>query len=170
METVKINVKVDFMRFLNLRYQLFYRHPVGILINLCALILIGLSMLYFTGNYRYSVTGISLGELFAGIFFLAFYPVQIYYTTKKSFHNKARFTEQIQFEFSQTEMKISGESFKSEMTLGKLQKIRELKDWILIYPNAVSAYFIPKENIMPDQLNCLRVWFSGLKSVKVKML
>lgn len=50
------------------------------------------------------------------------------------------------YEFTSEKIKITGETFNSELDWGKTYEIKELKDWILIYQNRQVANVLPKES------------------------
>jgi hypothetical protein len=63
-------------------------------------------------------------------------------------------------------MKITGETFSSEMDWSKIYKVLELKNWILIYQSKLIANAIPKESF-DDNLESFKEIVRN-KNIKVK--
>ena len=89
--------------------------------------------------------GISSLLLFFFPLIILILPFSIYRNAKKNFESTPRIQEKINYEFTNEQIKISGESFTTELTWEKTYKVLELKNWILIYQNPRVANVIPKE-------------------------
>jgi len=74
------------------------------------------------------------------------------------------------YEFFDQKMKITGESFNSELDLTKSYKIQEIRNWFLIYQSRQVANFIPKGNLSSDQINNMRFFFRQIRGIQVKLL
>lgn len=87
-----------------------------------------------------------------GIFFLVFR-----YSIKKSYQKNQRASETITYNFTDTHLGISGESFNSEMTWNKIYKVTQTKSWLLIWQNSQMANAIPLSLVSAEQLAALKV-------------
>jgi hypothetical protein len=91
-----------------------------------------------------------------GFVFILIYPIITYINSKKMFSSSVRLQEEITYEFTNDKIKITGETFNSEMDWAKTYKVLELKEWILIYQNKMIANVIPKE-LFGDNLQEFKV-------------
>jgi hypothetical protein len=56
-------------------------------------------------------------------------------------------------------MKLTGETFNTEMKWDKTYKIEELKNWFLIYQSKKTANIIPKINLTVEQIQSFEKHF-----------
>lgn len=76
--------------------------------------------------------------LIFGIFFFVFR-----YSFKKAYQKNYRASENIEYNFTDTHILITGESFNSEMTWNKIYKVTKTKNWLLIWQSSQIANAIP---------------------------
>lgn len=167
MEKIQLNVKVEFKSVFLLRLYLYCKSLTGIFINL-----IGVAAIVFYFILPRNIPFASLPsytELILGIGLISYCPIELFFSTKKSSKKEARFLEFITYEFTPDLLSIAGTNFASTTRLAVLTRIIETTSWFLIFPNPSAAYFIPKNSITAEQLNCMRIWFNNLKNVKVKL-
>lgn len=140
-----VHTKLDFKKYLNIVFKLshtFLISSIGGLVGFA----VGISLYMSTpeaGDLLFSD-----GSFFVtlGALFLFGIPGLSYYGARRNFNTSPRLTESITYEFTMETLKITGESFSSEMNWDKVYKVKELKDWILIYQNRMVANLIPKES------------------------
>lgn len=65
-------------------------------------------------------------------------------------------SETIAYNFTDTHLGISGESFNSEMTWNKIYKVTQTKSWLLIWQNRQMANAIPLNLVSAEQLAALK--------------
>ena len=140
-----IETKLDFKRYLKLMYTLTYRKPIMIFLSIVGLTMFIGSIFYFLG-FNVPVDSPPYFQIVFGFFIIAILPFSIYWSGKKNFSSHGRLQEKIIYEFTDEKIKITGETFNSELDWGKTYKIKELKDWILIYENRQIANILPKES------------------------
>ena len=74
-------------------------------------------------------------------------PTVIYSTIRKNYRSSSNLKEQLKIEFTTTEIKMHGDSFYTVLEWAKIYKVQELKNWVLIYQNSLSAIIIPKRSL-----------------------
>lgn len=94
------------------------------------------------------VTGAARTDsLLSPIVFLAVLPLVIYVQAKSNYKKNRRLSEQIEYEFEERQLIITGESFNCTMTWDKIHKVSKTKSWILIWQTRNSANLIPVKDI-----------------------
>lgn len=167
-----IKTKLKFDKYLKLMFILTYRKPsIIILTSIGVLMLISASMTLFGVVDSYYKEGVSpkppIAEIIIGFMFIIIFPLMTYLNARKMFSSSGRLQEEITYEFSDDRIKITGETFKSEMDWTKTYKVLELNDWILIYQNRIVANVIPKE-LFGDNLNEFKAMIKS-KNIKSKL-
>ena len=161
-----IEMKIEFKPYLKLMYVLTYRKPAAIVISLIGFFSLLFGILSFTGLSPFFPS--DYVQLGFGFMLVVVYPFIIYTTAKRNFASQARIQERITYEFTDNTIKITGESFNSELTWEKTYKVLELKDWILIYQNRLVANIIPKE-AFGDKLDEFKSLVRSKSSIKQKL-
>lgn len=166
MKTIQIKSEIELKKYINLVYTLTYKKPYILLITLIGIVLLILSILYFTGLYEASSP--PYFHLIFGLFMTVVLPYSIYRSATKNFDSNQRLSEEITYEFDHELIHIKGESFQAELTWPKSYKVLELNSWILIYQNKLVANIIPKDSFSTEQLIEFRELVQGLPDVKSK--
>ena len=161
-----IETKLDFKSYLKLMYSLTYRKPIMIFITIVGLIMFLSSIFYFL-DFNVPVDSPPYFQIVFGFFIIAFLPFSIYWSGKKNFSSHSRLQERIIYEFTDEKIKITGETFSSELDWTKTYKITELKDWILIYQNRQIANILMKESFA-EKISDFRILVKS-KNVKAKL-
>jgi hypothetical protein len=160
-----IETKLDFKRYLKLMYTLTYLKPIMIFLTLIGIIMFIFSILHFL-KFNIHVDGPPFFQLFFGFLVIAILPFSIYRNARKNFSSHGRLQEKIIYEFTDEKIKVTGETFKSEMDWTGTHKIVELKEWILIYQNRLIANIIPKDSFGEDLVE-FKILAKG-KGIKTK--
>lgn len=168
MEKIQIETQLTFKEYAIFLYKETYKKPVVIFITFIGLLMLVLSTLYFLGLYH-NIDEPPYFQLIFGLFVSVLIPFSVYRSAKKTFTSSQRLKEKISYEFDPEKIKISGESFHSEMDWPQTHKIVELKDWILIYHNALIANVIPKRAFNDKDLNNFKELVRGMPDVKSKL-
>gem|GEM_PF-690254 len=126
-------------------FVLTYRKPIMVFVTFAGLTMLFSSIFYFIG-FKIPMDNPPYYQLATGFGTVILVPFSIYRSAKKNFTTYGRLQEKIFYEFTQDQIKISGETFNSEFSWDKTYKILELNNWILIYQNRIAANIIPKES------------------------
>ena len=145
---MKFTAKINLKEFIKLNYTLFYRKGIAIYMTIIGVLMLSTSILYFTKVFPaiFSKSQPITYQPFFGFFLVIGLPLSVYFSAKKSYASTQRLQEEIEYEFSSENIKMTGESFKTEMNWDKTYKIEELSNWFLIYQSKKVATLIPKNN------------------------
>jgi len=146
----------DFLNF-NLKNSL----PRLVIFSLIILLFLGLN-LYDTGS---DVKEVFRTALFWLLIMLIFITVRSYFRLKNAFYSNKKIQEEIIYVFDQEKVNTRGETFDGEFTWDFVHKVKENKDWFLIYQSAQTMNMVPKKFFTKDQISQLR---NIIKSNQVK--
>src|SRR5436190_23334449 len=141
-----IKTKVSFKEYVLLLYRLTYKKPVMKL-----LLVVAVSMLVWIAGYYTNILPVPKPTIYQyTTFFLItiVQPTVIYTTIRKNYRSSSNLKEELKIEFTTTEIKMHGDSFYTVLDWAKIYKVQELKDWVLIYQNSLSAIIIPKSSLI----------------------
>src|SRR6185503_4991845 len=140
-----IVTKISFKEYVMLLYKLTYKKPV-----MSLLLFFALAMFVWIFVYYAKILSVLIPAIYQYITFFLITVVQptvIYSTIRKNYFSSNHLKEQLKIEFTSSEIKMQGDSFYTELDWTKLYKVQELKDWVLIYQNNLSAIIIPKRSL-----------------------
>ncbi|MCX8525448.1 YcxB family protein [Chryseobacterium formosus] len=146
----------DFLNF-NLKNSL----PRLIIFSLIILAVLGLNL------YN---TEIDTKEIFrsAMIWFavlFVFIVVRSYFRLKNTFYSNKKIQEKIVYTFTKENIQTKGETFDGDFTWKTVYKVKENKDWFLIYQSKLTMNMVPKKYFTKEQILELR---SIIKNNNVK--
>lgn len=79
-------------------------------------------------------------------------PLMTYFTAKKNYASNKRISETIEYVFEKDNLLIKGESFNSQLTWDKINKVTQTKNWILIWQSRQNANPISKRDIWEGEI------------------
>jgi hypothetical protein len=168
---MKFSKQITLKEYLNLVYVLTYKKGWMIFITILGLLMLLLTMIYLTGTapVLFDNDYNPWTNIFMAFFFLVAIPGSIYYSARSNYYSTKRLQESIDYELTDETMRITGESFHTELNWNKAYKIEELKNWFLIYESKRTANFIDKKELSAEQIQYLRSLFKTLGTVKLKL-
>ena len=159
---MRITTKLDFKTYYRFSLNLLYRRFIMIFITILAVMWLIGSLIYFLGYTTFFVDP-PFFLLIVSLIILA-YPIWMFYSAKKYFKSNLKLKESIVYEFNPDTIKMTGESFHSEMSWSTVYKVVETKKWMLIYQSKSAANLIQISEF-EDKLNEFRTL---IKATKVK--
>lgn len=142
--TMIIETKLSQKNYRKLVLTLYYRNPMYIMFTIIGIIILIFSILEFI--FMEETFSNPYQQLLTGLFLVLVMPLLTIYKANKNYNSNLRLNEPILYEFNNSTIKLTGESFNSEMTWEKVYKVKELKEWILIYQNKQVANLIKKSD------------------------
>ena len=100
------------------------------------------------------------------VFIIPLFHYLLFYIKSKNLLKNYRLSENIEFIFNKDFFEEKGDTFDIKHFWDKLYKIKECKNYFLIYQNKNRANIIPKTNITDNQYNELKELFSSLNIKK----
>lgn len=162
---MRFKTKIEFRDYLGLMFLLSYRKPVILFILIMGFGFIAYSLFFLP----WAPGELPWLELLVGFYLIFLIPFAVYRTSKRNFNSNKRIQETIEYEFGDGKMKVTGESFSSELDLDKTYKIEELKKWFLIFQSKPTANLIPKESLSENEIAALRELFRNQKNTILKL-
>lgn len=101
---------------------------------------------------------------------IIYIPFSVYRNSKKNYHSKgARFTEKMLFTIDDQWINTKGESFETNRNWEKILRVKETKNWFLIYENKMNAHIINKRCLTEDKINGLRILIKSIPGLNAKL-
>ncbi|MCE3076394.1 YcxB family protein [Chryseobacterium gwangjuense] len=94
-------------------------------------------------------------SMWFAILFL-FIVIRSFFRLRFAFHSNKKIQESISYTFTHEKIRTEGETFDSEFIWSTVYKVKENKDWFLIYQSAQTMNMVPKKYFTQDQISELR--------------
>ncbi len=159
---------MEFPDYYKIVLELTYKKPFIIVLICVGVLCLALLPLYFLG-ILYNDQPPYLAFVL-GVYIVFVRNVIIKVTARKNFNSYQRLQEEITYELTPEKMKVTGESFYSEVDWKATFKILEIKRAFLIYGSSVVANIISKKNMTQDEIISVRMLLGELKEVSNKKL
>ncbi|UFH31494.1 YcxB family protein [Chryseobacterium sp. C-71] len=104
---------------------------------------------------------------FAAIIF--FIIVRSYFRLKNAFYSNKKIQEEIIYTFTDEKVQTKGETFEGDFTWNTVFKVKETKNWFLIYQSKLTMNMVPKKDFSDRQISELRNMIKNA-GVKAKLL
>ncbi len=86
------------------------------------------------------------------LIFFVFIIIRTYFSVRKIFYSNQMIQENISYTFTNENIQSKGETFDSEFAWNTVYKMKEKKDWFLIYQTAQIMNMVPKKFFTKDQI------------------
>ncbi len=94
-------------------------------------------------------------SMWFGILFL-FIVIRSFLRLRFAFNSNKKIQESISYTFTREKIKTKGETFDDEFTWNNVYKVKENKEWFLIYQSAQTMNMVPKKFFTKEQISELR--------------
>lgn len=141
---------ITFRDFLN--FNIKNSFPRIIIFSLILLLFLGLNFFSSEDNAQ----EISKSALIWFPAIILFIIVRSYFRLKNAFYSNTKIQEEIIYTFTEEKVQTKGETFEGDFTWNTVFKVKELKDWFLIYQSAQTMNMIQKAKMDKDQIRELR--------------
>lgn len=145
-----VKTHITFKDFLN--FNIKNSFPRIIIFSLIILAIFGLNF----SNAEYNTKEIfkSASIWFAAVF--VFIIIRSYFRLKNAFYSNKKIQEEIVYTFTDEKVQTKGETFDGDFTWNTVYKIKETKDWLLIYQSKTTMNMVPKKYFSPSEMIELR--------------
>lgn len=145
-----IKTHITFKDFLN--FNIKNSFPRIIIFSLIILAIFGLNF----SNAEYNTKEIfkSASIWFAAVF--AFIIIRSYFRLKNAFYSNKKIQEEIIYTFTDEKVQTKGETFDGDFTWNTVHRVKENKDWFLIYQSKTTMNMIPKKYFSQSEIIELR--------------
>lgn len=158
-----VKTHITFKEFLN--FNIKSSLPRIIIFSFIILIFLVLN-LYNTENDTQNILQ-SASIWFAAVF--VFIIIRSYFRLKNAFFSNKKIQEEIIYTFTDEKVQTKGETFEGDFAWNTVYKIKETKDWLLIYQSKTTMNMVPKKYFSDSQISELRNMIKK-SNVKAKLL
>lgn len=131
---VTIHTRIELSEYRRVILHTAYQTPLFVFIHFLAV-----TMLIY-----YVVIGVGDWFVIFLSIFVVYLPIGIFRSANSNYRAAKMLHEPVTYEFSLDKIAICGTTFNSTMEWRSLYKIKELKNWFLLYTNKQMAMLIPK--------------------------
>lgn len=145
-----VKTHITFKDFLN--FNIKNSFPRIIIFSLIILAIFGLNF----SNAEYNTKEIfkSASIWFAAVF--VFIIIRSYFRLKNAFYSNKKIQEEIVYTFTEEKVQTKGETFDGDFTWNTVHRVKETKEWFLIYQSKTTMNMIPKKYFSPSEIIELR--------------
>ncbi|WP_411811007.1 YcxB family protein [Chryseobacterium scophthalmum] len=145
-----VKTHITFKDFLN--FNIKNSFPRIIIFSLIILAIFGLNF----SNAEYNTKEIfkSASIWFAAVF--VFIIIRSYFRLKNAFYSNKKIQEEIIYTFTDEKVQTKGETFDGDFTWNTVHRVKEIKDWFLVYQSKTTMNMIPKKYFSPSEIIELR--------------
>lgn len=145
-----VETHITFKDFLNFNFK--NSLPRLILFSLIILAVLGLN--FYNTEVETKEIFRSAMIWFAVLF--VFIVVRSYFRLKNAFYSNKKIQEKIIYTFTEEKVQTKGETFDGDFTWNTIYRVKENKDWFLIYQSKTTMNMIPKKYFTKNQIQELR--------------
>ncbi len=145
-----VKTHITFKDFLN--FNIKNSFPRIIIFSLIILAIFGLNF----SNAEYNTKEIfkSASIWFAAVF--VFIIIRSYFRLKNAFYSNKKIQEEIVYTFTDEKVQTKGETFDGDFTWNTVHRVKETKDWFLIYQSKTTMNMVPKKYFGQSEIIELR--------------
>lgn len=145
-----VKTHITFKDFLN--FNIKNSFPRIIIFSLIILAIFGLNF----SNAEYNTKEIfkSASIWFAAVF--VFIIIRSYFRLKNAFYSNKKIQEEIIYTFTDEKVQTKGETFDGDFTWNTVHRVKETKDWFLIYQSKTTMNMVPKKYFSQNEIIELR--------------
>lgn len=145
-----VKTHITFKDFLN--FNIKNSFPRIIIFSLIILAIFGLNF----SNAEYNTKEIfkSASIWFAAVF--VFIIIRSYFRLKNAFYSNKKIQEEIVYTFTDEKVQTKGETFDGDFTWNTVHRVKETKDWFLIYQSKTTMNMVPKKYFSQSEMIELR--------------
>ncbi|OBW39762.1 hypothetical protein AB670_03901 [Chryseobacterium sp. MOF25P] len=145
-----VKTHITFKDFLN--FNIKNSFPRIIIFSLIILAIFGLNF----SNAEYNTKEIfkSASIWFAAVFI--FIIIRSYFRLKNAFYSNKKIQEEIIYTFTDEKVQTKGETFDGDFTWNTVHRVKETKDWFLVYQSKTTMNMIPKKYFSQSEIIELR--------------
>jgi hypothetical protein len=155
---INFNSRIEFKDYRNLILELSFKLPV-LLFYAGIFFIIVFNLITISDN-------ISISIMIPVLIGLLLTPILIIYQTKRIYSTNKFFHEQVSYSLTNTSIKIKGESFDSEVKWTHYYKIKETKDFFILYQGNTIGNLLQKKSMKADDINEFRLFTKSLNLFK----
>ncbi len=142
---MKVESQIDFIKYRNVLFLMTYRRPIVVLINLFGLISLIYGEMYYYGLRRLYISPPVIPFIFGSVFVFV-WPIIIFIFARQSYYRNIKMLEIVIYNFDEAGFIMIGSTFSATVKWEAIEKVEELKNWIIIYHRDKISNTIPKNN------------------------
>lgn len=149
---MKIEYKIEQSEYIKLMFYQTYKRPIFIYVTV-----LGVIFLFFIIKDLFLYKAFDdYTSMFIAFFTLIFYPILLYSRFRNFYKSHKILGFKTLTEINNEGFRDEGEGFEAKILWKNIYKIKELKNWILVYHNSTVYGFLPKRTMTRTQIQEFR--------------
>jgi len=151
---MELKYKISRDEYLKLMFIQTYRRPLSILVLIFGIYsFFQLTKFFLFGNFT---TRDLILPIYGVLFCLIIFPAFIFIRSRNFYNSHKILGLETLTVIDKNGFSDSGEGFEAKILWENIYKIKELKDWILVYHNSTAYGFLPKRVLTKSQIQEFR--------------
>lgn len=151
METIQLDYKITFGKYLGLTFTITYRRPLILIITALGLLVWCIGLGSEVGIWDFQLLSSAVATWSYGLFMLLFVPLLNVWKAWRQYRLLPRLHETRHVEITEETLKVAGEAGATEYKWTAFTAFRDLPTWILLSPNKLEVLFLPKRAFSSTQ-------------------
>jgi hypothetical protein len=135
-----IETQLTLKKYRSFCYKYLYSHALYRVFTLYGIVLM-LSFIFHIPDSNI----ILLFDILGAIIIVIVVPLKVGRKAERTFKGSNLLNEKMIYEFADEKLSIRGETFKAEYQWDKIAKMKELKNWVVLFFGKRAGFIIPKE-------------------------
>ncbi|TDX86420.1 YcxB family protein [Epilithonimonas xixisoli] len=149
---MKIAYKIEQSEYIKLMFYQTYKRPIFIYVSILGFIF----LIFIIKDLFLYKTFDDYTSIFIAFFSLIFYPILLYVRFRNFYKSHKILGLKTFTEISNERFRDEGEGFEAKILWKNVYKVKELKNWILVYHNSTAYGFLPKRTMTKTQIEEFR--------------
>jgi len=151
--------QIEYEEYRNLIFGLSFKRPF--ILIMFSLILLNILNIFVNKSISLLDQSLIL-QIIIGLSVVIFVPLIVYYQTRQVYKSNKLFHEKIIYSIDNHSVKITGETFNSELKWVHFNKIKETKNFFMLYHDKVVANLLDKKNMNTEDITKFRLFIRSL--------
>ena len=149
---MKIEYKIEQSEYIKLMFYQTYKKPLFIYVTVLGIIF----LIFIIKDLFLYKTFDDYTSIFIAVFTLIFYPILLYLRFRNFYNSHKILGLKTITEINKEGFRDEGEGFEAKILWKNIYKVKELKNWILVYHNSTAYGFLPKRTMTKTQIEEFR--------------
>jgi len=156
---IQFKSQIEYEEYRNLIFGLSFKRPIFLI--MFGLILLNIINMFTNKNISYIDQNL-IFPIILGLSVVVFAPLIIYYQTRQVYKSSKLFHENINYSIDNNSVKMNGVTFESELKWTHFYKIKETKNFFMLYQGKTIANLLDKKNMNNGDINEFRLFIRSL--------
>lgn len=156
---IQFKSQIEYKEYRNLIFGLSFKKPIFLI--MFGLILLNIIIVFTNKNISYIGQNLYF-PIILGLSTIFIVPLIVYYQTRQIYKSSKLFHEDINYSLDNHSVKMNGETFESELKWTHFYKIKETKNFFMLYQGKTIANLLGKKNMNNGEIIDFKLFIQSL--------